>query len=154
MAYTLESLAREAQELRLDSFDYEVAWRLGFLMQARAAADALPVAITVAHGPDLVFSLLLPGATPDNSDWAACKRAVAWRFHRSSLAMRLEAEEGGFDFNARYRLPVETFVASGGAVPLALGNGTVIGTAAVSGLPDVEDHRLVVEAVREFLGAA
>lgn len=154
MTYTLEELAREEQELRLGSFDYEIAWRLGLLMRQRAAQDALPVAITVAHGPDLVFSLLMPGATTDNSDWAARKRAVAWRFHRSSLAMRLAAEEGGYDFNARFSLPPEAYVASGGAVPLALGNGTVIGTAAVSGLPDVEDHRLVADAVREFLRTA
>jgi hypothetical protein len=33
-----------------------------------------------------------------------------------------------------------------------LGNGTLIGTAGVSGLPDVEDHRLIVAALRTLLG--
>lgn len=151
MTYTLETLAQEGEALRLDHFDYGFAWRLGSLIQAEAAARALPVSITVAHGTDLVFSLLMPGATPDNLDWAARKRRVAQRFHRPSLAMRLEAEAGGFDFNSRYRLPEADFVASGGGVPLMLKGGTLIGTAAVSGLPDVEDHVLVVEALKRLL---
>jgi uncharacterized protein (UPF0303 family) len=153
MAYTLQTLSEELKELQLPSFDYEIAWRLGSLMQAEAAASTLPAAITVAHGQDLVFAALMPGATLDNSAWAARKRAVAQRFHRSSLAIRLEAESGGFDFNRRYRLSETDYVASGGGVPLILRGGTLIGTIGVSGLPDVEDHRLAVNALRKHLAA-
>ena len=77
---------------------------------------------------------------------------VAWRFHRSSLAMRLEAENAKHDFNARDLLPVASFAASGGGVPLISRNGTLIGTAAVSGLPDIEDHELVVGVLKQYLG--
>ena len=150
MTYTLETLAREQEELRLDRFDYDFAWQLGALMREQAARTGAPVAITVAHGPDLAFSVLMPGATPDNSDWAERKRAVARRFHRSSLAMRLEAEKGDYDFNRRFRLPETGFAASGGGVPLILRNGMLIGTAGVSGLPDVEDHRLITDALRSL----
>jgi len=151
MTYSLEELAAEQEALRLDSFDYDFAWAFGTLMRAKASADRAPVAIEIAHGSDLVFSSLLPGATPDNSDWAARKRAVAQRFHRSSLAMRIEAEKLGYDFNRRFRLADHLFVASGGGVPLILKGGTLIGTAGVSGLPDVEDHSLIITALRELL---
>jgi uncharacterized protein (UPF0303 family) len=151
MTYTLEALEQELQDLELPTFNYDFAWRLGCVIQGEAAARSLPVAITVAHGTDVVFALLMPGATSDNSDWAARKRAVANRFHKSSLAVRLEAEKGGYDFNARFRLPEADFVASGGGFPLLLRGGTLIGTAAVSGLPDVDDHRLVTSALRQLL---
>lgn len=151
MTYTIESLAAEQEALQLDAFDYDFAWRLGAQMREWAGQRNAPVAITVAHGLDLVFSVLMPGATMDNSDWAKRKRAVAHRFHRSSLSIRLEAEKHGFDFNDRFRLPAADFVASGGGVPLILRNGTLIGTAGVSGLPDVDDHRLVVDALRVLL---
>ncbi|MFE0753141.1 heme-binding protein [Inquilinus sp. NPDC058860] len=59
---------------------------------------------------------------------------------------------GGYDFNRRFRLPEPLFAASGGGVPLMLASGTLIGTAGVSGLPDVEDHRLITTALRELLG--
>jgi uncharacterized protein (UPF0303 family) len=151
MTYTIESLAQEQQELQLEYFDYSFAGQLGLLIRDLAIKAALPISITVAHGTDIVFSILMPGATADNSAWAARKRGVANRFHRSSLAMRLEAEQGKYDFNQRFRLPEEEFVASGGGVPLILRNGTLIGTAGVSGMPDVEDHRLVVEALKQIL---
>jgi uncharacterized protein (UPF0303 family) len=151
MTYTIEMLAQEQQGLLLERFDYDFAWHLGVSMRERAASAAAPVAITVAHGADLIFSVLMPGATPDNSDWAMRKRAVAGRFHRSSLAMRLEAERDGVDFNRRYRLAESDFAASGGGVPLILRNGTLIGTAGVSGLPDVDDHSLIVDALKSLL---
>jgi uncharacterized protein (UPF0303 family) len=65
--------------------------------------------------------------------------------------MRLEAEQGGYDFNSRFRLPESDFVASGGGFPLMVRGGTLIGTVGVSGLPDVEDHLLVTNALRELL---
>lgn len=151
MTYTLDTLAQELQDLQLPTFDYDFAWRLGSLMQAEASARSLPASITVAHGTDVVFALLMPGATPDNTDWAARKRAVAHRFHRSSFAMRLEAEAGGYDFNARYRLAETGYVASGGGFPLMLRGGTLIGTVGVSGLLDVEDHLLATNALRRLL---
>lgn len=154
MTYTLESLAAEQEELRLDRFDYDFAWALGETMRERASAQSLPVAIEVSHGMTPVFAALMPGATLDNLDWTARKRAVAHRFHRSSLAMRLEAEKAAFDFNDRYRLSKAEYVASGGGVPLMLRNGTLIGTAAVSGLPDVDDHQLVVGALKHLSAAA
>lgn len=151
MTYTLDRLAAEQQDLLLDSFDYDFAWALGARIRDLAAREAAPVAITVAHGTAVVFSALMPGATLDNLDWAARKRAVAHRFHRSSLAIRLEAEAAGYDFNALFRLPGADYVASGGGVPLILRGGTLIGTAAISGLPDVEDHKMVVAALKDLV---
>ncbi|MBO9112472.1 MULTISPECIES: heme-degrading domain-containing protein [Rhizobium/Agrobacterium group] len=148
MTYTLESLATEQQELQLERFDYDFAWALGQEIRARASAENAPVAIEISHGLSPVFTTLLPGATIDNLDWTARKRAVAHRFHKSSLAVRLEAEAGGYDFNDRFRLPNDSFVASGGGFPLIMRGGTLIGTACVSGLPDTDDHRLIVEALR------
>ena len=153
MTYTLEHLAAEQEHLLLDTFDYDLAWALGQAIRMRAAAMKAPVAVEVSHGTVPVFVSLLPGATLDNLDWTARKRAVAHRFHRSSLAMRLEAEKAGFDFNARFRLPNESYVASGGGVPLILRDGTLIGTAAVSGLPDVEDHQLIVDGLTSLLSS-
>ena len=151
MTYTVESLAAEQASLALDCFNYDFVWRLGATMRELAAGREAPVAITVAHGSDLVFATVLPGGTIDNLEWAARKRAVAHRFHRSSLSMRLEAEATSIDFNRRYRLPEADFAASGGGVPLMQRNGTLVGSAGVSGLPDVEDHSLIVEALRILL---
>lgn len=147
---SLEELRREADQLDLARFDYAVAWDLGLRLRDRAVEQALPVGIEVFHGTAPVFLSLLPGSSPDNVDWLRRKRAVALRFHQSSLAMRRLCEEKGVEFAARYHLPSSEFVASGGAVPITVRGSGVVGVATVSGLPDTEDHALVVSALREL----
>ncbi|WP_234704263.1 heme-degrading domain-containing protein [Rhizobium nepotum] len=148
---SIAELVDEQNAIRLDRFDYDFAWELGSRIRSRAHQDALPVAIQVRHGTDVVFATLVGGATIDNFDWTRRKCAVAHRFHRSSLQIRLEAEESKYDFNEKFRLPVADYVASGGGVPLILKGGTLIGSVAVSGLPNVEDHNLVTDTLREML---
>ncbi len=119
-------------------------------LQAEAARRHLPVAIEVCHGETMVFFALMPGATPDNPDWTRRKRAVALRFHRSSLHMRLLCEQHGWEFSRRFRLPESDYAASGGGVPIRVRGVGVVGAAAVSGLPDTEDHALVAEALAQI----
>ena len=151
MTPSLADLEREQERLQLTGFDYATAWALGLRMQLEASARSLPVAIEVSHGNTVVFFALLPGATPDNPDWTRRKRAVALRFHRSSLYMRLQCEQHGWNFHDRFRLPDADFAASGGAVPIVVRGVGVVGAAAVSGLPDVEDHALVVSAIESLM---
>ncbi len=146
-APSLDDLEQQQARLELSRFDYADAWRVGAHMQAAAAAQNLPVAIEVSHGDTMVFFALMPGATPDNPNWTRRKRAVALRFHRSSLYMRLLCEKHGWNFADRFRLPPEDFAASGGGIPIFVRGVGVVGAAAVSGLPDVDDHALVVCAL-------
>lgn len=151
LAPTLSELLDEQEKLQLPHFDYDVAWQLGAKIRERAVAASLPIAIEVRHGNDVVFACLLPGATIDNFNWARRKCAVVHRFHKSSLYMRIMAEEKGYNLNERFALPVLDFAPSGGAVPLFLKGGLFVGSVAVSGLPDVEDHRLAAECIAELL---
>ena len=146
---TLDDLRAEEGRLLLDGFDYAAAQRLGRRLQDLAAERNLPVAIEVTHGATPIFLALMPGATPDNLDWVRRKRAVVMRFHRSSLFMRLLCEEQGVEFHTRYPLPAADYAASGGGVPLLVRGVGVVGVACVSGLPDVEDHALIVEALAD-----
>ncbi|ODT75047.1 MAG: hypothetical protein ABS76_35250 [Pelagibacterium sp. SCN 64-44] len=144
----LDALAAEQADMQLPRFDYEIAWRIGAHIRAAAAARDLPIAIEVSHGDAPVFFALMPGATPDNADWTRRKRAVALRFHRSSLAMRLECERHGWDFSRRFRLPEADYAASGGGVPIIVRQAGIVGAVAVSGLPDVEDHAMAIAALK------
>jgi uncharacterized protein (UPF0303 family) len=145
---TPEELLAEETELELARFDVNDAWFVGSRIRDMAVDRKLPISIAVYHGADLVFFAMLPGASGDNRDWLERKRAVVDRFRRSSLYLRLAGEREGVDFNARYRLPVERFVASGGGIPIVVSGVGMVGCAVVSGLPDVDDHRLAVSAVR------
>lgn len=149
-APTAAQILAEEDRLQLAAFDLDAAWTLGAHLRAIAAREGLPVAIEITHGTTPVFLSLLPGATPDNTHWLRRKRATVLRFQRSSLSMRLLCEERGEAFHSRFGLNPNDFVASGGALPLRVRGTGVVGVAAVSGLPDVEDHRLVVRALTEL----
>jgi uncharacterized protein (UPF0303 family) len=148
---TLLELLDEQERLQLSQFSYDFAWQLGARIRERAAAAQLPIAVEVRHGHDVVFATLLPGATIDNFNWARRKCAVVHRFHKSSLYMKLLAVEKSYDLNERFALPIGEFAPSGGALPLLLKGGTFIGSVAVSGLPDVDDHRLAAECIKDLL---
>ncbi|NTJ41902.1 hypothetical protein G6L28_04710 [Agrobacterium larrymoorei] len=147
---TIAELVAEQERLRLTKFNYDVAWEIGSRIRQVAASKAMPVAIEVRHGTDVVFASLISGSTIDNFDWTRRKCAVAHRFHKSSLLIRLESERDGYDLNARFRIPAEDYVASGGGFPIILKGGTLIDTIGVSGVPDVEDHRLITTVLSEM----
>ncbi|WP_293865475.1 heme-degrading domain-containing protein [uncultured Alsobacter sp.] len=148
---SLDDLIAEETEVQLARFDNAVAVDLGGRIQRRGLAESLPIAVEITKGPDVVFFAMLPGASANNARWARRKRATVQMFQRSSLHAQLRAEQQGTDFNARYALPAEDYAASGGGVPIFVRGSGFVGTATVSGLPAVEDHRLVIAALREIM---
>ena len=70
------------------------------------------------------------------------------RFGHSSYYMNVSCEG---EFNARYLIDESEFAAHGGAFPVTVRGVGVVGTVTVSGLPQEEDHRLVVSVLRAFL---
>ncbi len=143
----------EAQESRLvfDRFDDATAWALGVALRAAALADALPVAISIRRNGQLLFHAALPGASADNDGWLARKCAVVDRYGRSSLRVGEQFRVEGGSFDRDSRLDLSVYAAHGGAFPILVRGTGCVGTVAVSGLPELEDHRFVVEALEGFL---
>ena len=148
---SLDALLDEEQELQFPSFSADVAWTLGSHIYQRAKAASLPIAIEVSRNGQQLFFAALPGATPDNAEWIRRKRAVVQRFHHSSLYMSVEAEVKGRPFLQRYGLSEQEYAAAGGGFPIFVRETGCVGAVVVSGLPQLEDHRLVTEAIRETI---
>jgi uncharacterized protein (UPF0303 family) len=149
---TLDELRAEEQELQFPWFDADTAWMLGALIRQRAHEGSMPIAIEVTKGAQQLFFATLPGATPDNAEWVRRKRSVVMRFHHSSLFMSVQAEQQGRPFLQRYGLSEQDYAASGGGFPIFVRNTGCIGAVVVSGLPQLDDHRLVTESIRAVIG--
>ena len=147
----LSGLLAEERRLVFASFDFNTAWELGSQLRAEALQAALPIAISIRRNGQCLFHGALPGSSADNDGWLLRKAAVVERYGHSSyyVGCRFRAEGGDFDVDSR--LDVGTFAAHGGAFPIMLGASGCIGTVAVSGLPQVEDHRFVVTQLERFL---
>ncbi|QEV18267.1 heme-degrading domain-containing protein [Streptomyces alboniger] len=152
-APTIDELEEQERRLVLPRFTYDDAWALGGLLVELARERRAPVAIDITRNGQQLFHAALPGSTPDNDAWTARKRRVVERYGCSSYLVGSRFRAKGTTFEASSRLDPDTYAAHGGAFPLAVEGAGVVGTVAVSGLPQVEDHALVVQALERFLAA-
>ncbi|HET9186821.1 MAG TPA: heme-degrading domain-containing protein [Acidothermaceae bacterium] len=148
---TLDQLAAEEAELRFDRFDYDDAWRLGSTLVDIARTRELPIAIDITRGGQQLFHAALPGSTPDNDAWIQRKIRSVLRFGHSSMYLSLQRSLDGRSLAEVSFVDPREFAAAGGCFPIHVKGCGIVGTVTVSGLPQVDDHRLVVEAVRAFL---
>ncbi len=151
----LISLLEQEDALIFPFFDYDVAWRLGSALYEAAHQQELPIAITIRRGSQRVFHAALIGSSADNDAWLERKCAVVELFGHSSYYVGcLSRAEGEADFNVVHRLDPERYAAHGGAFPILLDKTGCVGVVAVSGLPQEDDHRFVVEQLVAFLDAS
>ncbi len=149
IAEDLAVIARQEAELVFQTFDYDVAWRLGLSMRELAVTRKYLIVIDIRRFGEpyqpLFYTAL--GGTPDNARWVQRKCNVVSRFHRSSYAIGLTLEQSNRTFNDRYNLPDADYAAHGGCFPIRVASAGIIGAVTVSGLTQREDHNLVVEAL-------
>ena len=143
----------EAQEARLvlPRFTYEDAWTLGTLLVGMARERRAPVAIDIRRGPQQLFHCALPCSSADNDAWIDRKRRVVERYGVSSFLVGARFRAKGTTFEESSRLDPDRYAAHGGAFPLAVEGVGVIGSVTVSGLPQAEDHAMVVEALERLI---
>jgi uncharacterized protein (UPF0303 family) len=148
----LTSLLEEEERLVFPFFNFETAWALGTSVRDAAHAVEYPVAILLRQNGRHLFHAALEGSSGDNDAWLERKSAVVDRFGHSSYYVGCKARAAGdVDFNVGARLDPDKFAAHGGAFPLIVAKTGCVGSIAVSGLPQVDDHRFVVEQLERFL---
>jgi uncharacterized protein (UPF0303 family) len=148
-----ELIALEA-ELRFTKFDHADAWWIGSRIVELARQRDLPIATGITRGGQRLFHAALPGSRPDNDEWIDRKVRSTLRFGHCSLYIAVERAREGISLADRSFVDPTLFAAAGGCFPVHIEGSGIIGTITVSGLPQVDDHRLVVEVIREFLAAA
>ena len=149
---SLAALAAEEEELQFSSFTNDDAWELGTALRDLARRQEAPVAIDISRNQHQLFRAALPGATPDNDAWIERKQRVVHRFGHSTLHVRQTFVERGTTFEAASGLDPQLYAAHGGGFPVVVRSVGPVGVLVVSGLPQLEDHRLIVAALRAHLG--
>ena len=149
-APTIAELEEQERRLTLPHFTYDDAWALGTLLVELAREQGAPVAIDIRRGGQQLFHAALPGSTPDNDAWIDRKRRVVERYAASSLLVGTRFRAKNTTFEDSSRLDPDVYAAHGGAFPITVKGAGVIGTIVVSGLPQLEDHAMVVEALDRF----
>ncbi|HEX3967596.1 MAG TPA: heme-degrading domain-containing protein [Edaphobacter sp.] len=150
IAEDLATIARQEAELQFPAFDYDTAWRLGLSLRELALSRKQSIVVDIrrfGQPHQQLFYTALAGTTPDNQRWVQRKINVVARFHRPSYAIGLTLEQQNRTFSERYNLSDADYAAHGGCFPINIARAGIIGAVTVSGLPQREDHNLVVEAL-------
>ena len=147
----LDGLLKEENELQFSSFNEESAWQLGRRLVERATRENLPVTIDITRGQQQLFHASGPGASADNDEWVKRKVRLVYRFAHSSFYMGQLLKSMGKTIEEAFLLPESEYAPHGGCFPIIIKGTGMIGTVTVSGLAQEDDHRLVVETLREYL---
>lgn len=150
-AELLATLAQQENALQFTTFSSETALALGLKVIELARQRQKNVTVQISVNGKQLFQHAMQGCTADQADWIRRKSNVVLRFGRSSYAVGCDYRQRGVAFDQQKHLPPEDYAAFGGAFPILLRGTGMIGTAAVSGLRQAEDHALLVEALEAVL---
>jgi uncharacterized protein (UPF0303 family) len=147
----LQIIEKQEQLLQFSTFDLSTAWFLGNSIKNYCESKNLAVAIEVRFCRESVFFYRLPGTTANNSDWVRRKRNTTELQQKSSYAVGLSLSDGE-TLESVCGLPFRDYAHHGGSFPIRVKGMGVIGSVTISGLPQREDHNIVVQILAELVG--
>jgi uncharacterized protein (UPF0303 family) len=110
------------------------------------------VTIEIRRAKETLFFYAMPGTTPNNAEWARRKRNTVELLHRSSYFSGLANQKEGSSIQLRTGVPLNDYAEHGGSFPVRVKGVGCVGTVTVSGVPQREDHGIVVEALADLCG--
>ena len=149
----LEGIAAQERLLRFATFTTEMAWQIGVLLRDDAVARGASMTFEVSLAGRTLFQAVTgENAAAGQADWIRRKRNTVLRFGRASYGMGLELEKSGLTLEARHGLTPADYAMHGGGFPLTMLGAGCIGAVVSSGLPQRDDHAMVVAAMAKVLG--
>lgn len=148
----IQRLALQEQLLQLDRFDESTAWELGTRIKSICEARNQALTIEIRRAKETLFFYAMPGTTPNNTEWARRKRNSVELLHTSSYAIGRANDKDGRSLTQKVGLALADYADHGGGFPIRVKSVGCVGCVTVSGVPQREDHAIVVEALAALCG--
>lgn len=150
---TLAALKTEAESVVFPRFDPQAAIDLGSRITQISLTEGLALVVNIRTAHRTLYHAATPGSEALNDLWARRKSNTALMFGISSLAVGISNRERG-EVLAGNGLAQADYADAGGAVPVMVAGVGMVAVATVSGLPQLDDHALVIRAMRAMLARA
>lgn len=147
----LAILKKQESQAQFQGFSEEIAFDVGSVVYGIARAKRAPVVINIRTSDRALFHAAMPGATPDNDEWVRRKSNVVLRYHVSSLQFGDSLALKGRVINPDMGIDMMNFAGHGGSFPIRVKKAGVVAAITVSGLPQLDDHRMIIEALDQYL---
>lgn len=150
----LAQLLQQEEALQFSRFSNADALAIGLRLVETARARGQAIRVEIHRNGLPLFVHGMDDTHADNADWVRRKNNVVQRFGHSSFYVGTRHRAKGTTFEAASGLDLHDYAAHGGAFPLTIRGVGPVGTITVSGLPQAEDHALVVEVLSGWLAEA
>ena len=147
----LAVIKKQENQAQFQSFSEEIAFDFGSTIYSIARSKRAAVIVNIRTSDRALFHAAMPGATPDNDEWARRKSNVVLRYHVSSLHFGDTLALKGRIINPDMGIDMMNYAAHGGSFPIRVKKAGVVAAVTVSGLPQLDDHRMIVEALDQYL---
>lgn len=137
------------RKIELDSFSNQTAMDMGMAIINLAKNRKQHIAVEITRLTHTVFLYVDDSLPADKLNWLRRKANVAKRFEESSLSVKNDLLEGGMTLDKTFGLDENDFLARGGAMPVFVKGAGMIAVVTVSGLHDEEDHKIIIDALKE-----
>lgn len=151
LEFLIAQLEEQQVRLQFTRFTNDDAWNLGSLLYSMGRDRGLVLTVDIRRHGHQLFHAALPGTTLDNDTWIERKIRVVNRYGDSSYLVGRRLALKGKTLDEGSGVEPMLYAAHGGCFPLIVRDVGVVGTITVSGLPQAQDHALVVEALESFL---
>ncbi|MFT4837012.1 MAG: hypothetical protein ACJAYB_003448 [Psychromonas sp.] len=149
--YSLPDLLGQESELQFTFFNNQTAWQLGCQLKKIAEDNHALVAIEVYAFNQILFSYAMSGTQLDNQIWIKRKRQTVLRFGHSSYYIGQYNKAKNREFEQQAHINADDYCAHGGAFPIRIKKCGLVGVVTVSGLPQREDHQMVIDALTNLI---
>ena len=147
----IEKILTQEKVLTVSNFTEADAFNVGTLIRTIIENEGVSGLIEIRLWDRQLFLCAMKGTSTDNVDWVRRKVNVVQRFQTSSYRKALEMKEAGIGFDVARGVNPLDYAAAGGGFPIRIKDGPIIGVITVSGLPQRDDHRVVVQALSAHL---
>ncbi len=136
------------RKIELKKFDNRIGLEIGLLIVNLAKERNQNVAVQVERLNHIIFLYVDDNLPADKHNWIRRKSNVAKHFEESSLGVKYDLENGNMTLAETFALDEKEYLAKGGAIPIFVEHAGVIAVVTVSGLRDVEDHQIIIDALK------
>jgi len=147
----IKSIIADEKNLIFNSFTNKEAYELGTALYKEAKKRKASVTIDIRKGKQIIFHYAMEGTSPDNDRWIERKSNTVQFVHKSSFRVGRENILSGETLESRQYLDSNFYAEHGGSFPINVKGVGIIGAVTVSGLPQEEDHKLVVDVLEKFI---
>ncbi|GHV85053.1 UPF0303 protein [Spirochaetia bacterium] len=146
------TITKQEELLVFPQFNRQDGWDLGHVFAEIIAEKKLPAPICIRLLSGLiVFQWAGEGTNADNDYWMIRKFRMVRDIEQSTLLSVAQFQKKGETLEGR-GLDPRRYAAAGGGFPIRIAGSGLAAVVTVSGLPQVEDHALLVEGISKYLG--